>query len=330
MATARTPASNIGRREFSPMWALSELSEFIQIGVRNFALGANLGSLKFGTRVKDAYRYWNACLFLRDSMGGRKLPMRNVREVLEMLPPDPALCFPALKEAWPWVDPSYLADLVHLGLLCKAVQPRTIFEIGTSTGYSSLFVAANSPLGARVWTLDLPSGDSSVATQTLTWMDRKIVVECHKNEPCFVRNGTDYDIRRLFGDSATFDFSPFWEKIDLFFIDGAHSYKYVRSDTIHALHCCHPGSVIAWHDYGRSGLSRGVTSWLDELGQIIKVYSTPGSSIAFALIDRNAVTALRTTVGENPELASWQDSRPPELSVTSLKQRACWKSAISR
>lgn len=58
----------------------------------------------------------------------------------------------------------------------------------------------------------------------------------------------------LFGDSATFNFSSFYEKVDFFFIDGAHSYEYVRSDTLNALKCCHQGSVIAWHDFGRVGV----------------------------------------------------------------------------
>jgi len=48
----------------------------------------------------------------------------------------------------------------------------------------------------------------------------------------------DMDIARrsnlLFGDSASFDYSPYHGRVDLFFIDGAHSYEYVRSDTLNA------------------------------------------------------------------------------------------------
>jgi hypothetical protein len=71
--------------------------------------------------------------------------------------------------------------------------------------------------------------------------------------------------------------------VDLFFIDGAHSYEYVRQDTLNALKCCRKGGVIAWHDFGRSGVN-GVSRWICELAQEHKVYSVPGSSLAFMVV----------------------------------------------
>jgi Methyltransferase domain len=217
-------------------------------------------------------------------MGKQMLHKRNVSEVFPGLLTDAKLNFPELGHAWKWEDPSYLADLVHLGLLCTATCPRNVFEIGTSTGYSSLFLAANSPPETQIWTLDLLTGDSKTATP-LTARDRDIAKWCHRVEPCFAGHALGRKIHRLYGDSANFDFSPYWSSIDLFFIDGAHTYDYVRSDTLNALHCCHTGSLIAWHDFGRAGLSRGVTRWLEQLNQIVKVYTTPGSSVAFMPCD---------------------------------------------
>lgn len=217
-------------------------------------------------------------------MGKQRLHKRNVSEVFPGLLTDAKLNFPELDHAWRWEDPSYLADLVHLGLLCAAIRPLTVFEIGTSTGYSSLFLAANSPPEVQVWTLDLPTGDATTTTP-LTAHDRDIAKWCHGVEPCFEKHTLGKKIRRLQGDSANFDFEPYWHSIDLFFIDGAHTYEYVRLDTLNALRCCHSGSVIAWHDFGRAGLSRGVTRWLEQLSQVVKVYTTPGSSIAFMSCD---------------------------------------------
>jgi predicted O-methyltransferase YrrM len=91
-------------------------------------------------------------------------------------------------------------------------------------------------------------------------------------------------IHRLFGDSATFDFSPFHNQVDLFFIDGAHSYQYVRNDTEKALPCVKKGGVIAWHDYGRCGIN-GVSRWLHELrddGRVIQ--RVPGGSLAYMIV----------------------------------------------
>lgn len=266
------------------MHNLKEMARCVHTGMRSFLLGANMASMPLLSRPKHAYLYWNACLFLRGSMGKQMLHKRNVSEVFPGLLTDAKLNFPELDHAWRWEDPSYLADLVHLGLLCAAIRPRTVFEIGTSTGYSSLFLAANSPPEVQILTLDLPTGDA-MTTTALTARDRDIARWCHEVEPCFAGHALGKKIRRLYGDSANFDFAPYWHSIDLFFIDGAHTYEYVRSDTLNALRCCHAGSVIAWHDFGRSGLSRGVTMWLEQLNQVVKVYTTPGSSVAFMSCD---------------------------------------------
>ncbi len=77
-----------------------------------------------------------------------------------------------------------------------------------------------------------------------------------------------------------FDFTPYHGKVDLFFIDGAHSYEYVRSDSHHALECMHQGGVIVWHDYGRWGVN-GVSRFLHELRKSGReIYRLPGSSLA--------------------------------------------------
>ena len=36
--------------------------------------------------------------------------------------------------------------------------------------------------------------------------------------------------------------------MDLVFVDGAHSYDYVKNDTEKGLEMLRPGGVIAWHD----------------------------------------------------------------------------------
>jgi predicted O-methyltransferase YrrM len=263
---------------------VKELLRCLHTGVRSFVLGANVASMRLLSRPRHAYLYWNACLFLRGSMGKQTLQKKNISQVFPELLLEAKLSFPELNRAWGWEDPSYLADLVHLGLLCAAVRPRTIFEIGTSTGYSSLFLAANSAPDVQIWTLDLLTGDATTTTP-LTARDRDIAEWCHRVEPCFVGHALGRKIHRLYGDSASFDFAPYRRSIDLFFIDGAHTYEYVRLDTLNALRCCHPGSVIAWHDFGRAGLSRGVTRWLERLNRVAKVYTTPGSSIAFMPCD---------------------------------------------
>jgi hypothetical protein len=294
------------------MLPVRELARCVQTGFRSLFLGANVSSLRFWSKPRDAYQYWNACLFLSDSMAAGGLQKKHVWEVFQDTPRETQIHFPVLQKSWISYDPSYLADLVHLGFLCQAIQPRTIFEIGTSTGYSSLFLAANTCPDTQIWTLDLP--DAKVGTHgSLTFYDRQIVEDCHKKEPCFVGHALGKKIQRVYGDSARFDFLPYQRSIDLFFVDGAHTYQYVRSDTINALRCCRPGSVIAWHDYRRSGLSRDVTKWLEELSRIVPVYAAHGSSLAFMSCDFDCGALARRLGGQ--EFGS-DESRPGEEAVT--------------
>ncbi|MGA7930772.1 MAG: class I SAM-dependent methyltransferase [Candidatus Sulfotelmatobacter sp.] len=295
------------------MLPVREIARCVQTGLRSLALGANVSSLRFWSKPRKAYQYWNACLFLSNSMGEGSLKNKQVWEAFQDAPRDAKLHFPALQDSWIWHDPSYVADLVHLGLLCQAVQPRTVFEIGTSTGYSSLFLAANTPPDTQIWTLDLPKQE--LLTQgSLTLHDRQIIEDCHKLEPCFVGHALGKKIQRIYGDSAKFDFSPYRRSVDLFFVDGAHTYDYVRSDTINALRCCRPGGVIAWHDYRRSGLSRDVNKWLEQLNRIVAVYAAYGSSVAFMSCDFDC-EELAGRLGER-ELGSSANRHAGEQAVT--------------
>jgi hypothetical protein len=71
-------------------------------------------------------------------------------------------------------------------------------------------------------------------------------------------------ICQLYGDSATFDFTPFFG-MDFIFIDGSHSYEYVLNDSRKAIQLLREGKgVILWHDYATEWWE-GVTKALNDL-----------------------------------------------------------------
>ena len=145
--------------------------------------------------------------------------------------------------------------------------------------------ALNTPDEARVYTLDLPRDRDRQPALPTTLVDSLHIQELSGPERfCFEGSAEAGKITRLSGDSATFDFKPYHGHVDFFFIDGAHSYEYARSDTLNALACCHPGSVIAWHDYGKASLP-GVSRYVDEFTRGRAAYSIPGGSIAFMTVD---------------------------------------------
>jgi len=252
-----------------------------EIGIvfRNMILGGNLESLGAMRNPRMAAYYMTECRFLyRCIFPNHGLPQKPVWEALET---DQTSVVLFARAATEWFRPvaSFTADLVSMCMLCQLVKPRVIFEIGTFHGAGALHWAGNAP-DAEVYTLDLPGTASP--SLALTEVDQAHIRDHEKTAHMeFEGKPEARRIHCLYGDSATFDFSPFLGRVDLFFIDGAHSYEYVRNDTLRAFACCKSGSVIAWHDYGRVGFN-GVSKWLHELARDGKqIYRVPGGSLAY-------------------------------------------------
>jgi hypothetical protein len=252
----------------------------IGITLRNAILAGNVESLSTLANPWMTAYYHAECRFLYKCL----FPKAEFTQkpVWEMFGADrvPMVLYSEAAQEWFRPVASYAADLVSMCMLCQLLKPRTILEIGTFHGAGALHWAANAP-DAEVYTLDLPA--SSAPGLPITEMDQKFVDgHAAPGHMLFEGKPEAKRIHLLFGDSAVFDFSPFFGRVDLLFIDGSHSYEYVRNDTLRGMECCSPGSVIAWHDYGRVGLN-GVSMWLHEFSrqQARSIYRVPGGSLAY-------------------------------------------------
>jgi hypothetical protein len=261
--------------------------ETAAVVARNAILGGNLKCLGLIANPRRLTLYLAESLFLYKAIShSRGLPQKNVFDVLPCADVEPVTLgsLQNKDEVWFWSVPSFSVDIISLSLICRILKPKLIFEIGTLHGYTSFHFALNSPDDAKVLTLDLPKQGHTESSLKTTAVDTEHIESYTAGESfCFDNSPVASKISRLEGDSATYDYSPYLGKVDFFFIDGAHSYEYVRSDTLNALKCCHSGSVIAWHDFGRVGVN-GVTKWLVELSAKYPVYSVPGGSIAFMVV----------------------------------------------
>lgn len=87
-------------------------------------------------------------------------------------------------------------------------------------------------------------------------------------------------IHQLYGDSATYDFSTYYDTCSLVFVDGSHTYDYAKSDTAEALKMVKKGGVIIWHDYG---FWKGVTRALEEIeqDQALGLKNIKGTSLVY-------------------------------------------------
>ena len=218
-----------------------QMASVIRAVVVSGFLGGNLAALLLLRRPRAALAYVQYGLFGWRMIKGQGLPQRQFHELfkapehlsVDLLPTTGYLTY--------W-DANYTKDMLYLALLARVVSPKTIFEIGTLHGYTALLFALNTPPDTIVYTLDLPPGDScSPSLPTTVIDDAHIVAHARSTEYLYYTHPAGEKVRQLYGDSAEFDFTPYHEKVDLFFIDGAHSYKYVQSDSLKALSCVHGG-----------------------------------------------------------------------------------------
>lgn len=158
-----------------------------------------------------------------------------------------------------------------LASLVSFLKPKTIFEIGTYTGFSTLHLKRNAPCDAVIYTLDLPRDKTGIILKNDLNEAHRDIKNIDLNEGRYFHEDDDNgNIIELFGDSRGFDFSPYYGKIDFVFIDANHSYTYVKSDTQNALKMLTARGVILWHDY--DFIHPGVFRFINEIAREKKIF----------------------------------------------------------
>jgi len=155
-----------------------------------------------------------------------------------------------------------LLELMVIANVAKQAEPPMAFEIGTFDGRTTLNIAANLTLPAKVYTLDLPKSDLGETKFALA-PGETAFVDKTKSGARFIGTAYEKQITQLYGDSATFDFSPYEGQMGLVFVDGSHSYDYILQDTANALRLASDNGFILWHDYQQDW--PGVIRALNEL-----------------------------------------------------------------
>lgn len=171
-----------------------------------------------------------------------------------------------------------LYELYCLSSIAKKLNPETIFEIGTFDGRTTLHFALNTGSSTMIHTLDLPPEELENVKLKLDAGDPQLVdKKGFRIGECFLGRKESEKITQHLSDSAKFDFMPFYGKIDVFFVDGAHSREYVKADTENAFKAIKPNGIILWHDYTNV---IDVTEYLNELSGTKPLYRINNTSIA--------------------------------------------------
>lgn len=177
-------------------------------------------------------------------------------------------------------------DRVALAALVRRHRPMRLFEIGTFRGVTAVTMAANAPDGSVLYTLDLPPTLSASDIARAQYGDQP-GSGFHR----LAAAGVGRDVGRLlahysgacrieqiFADSATMDWAPYHDSIDLFFVDGCHSHEMALQDTRTAWRCLRSGGILVWHDYPWPGVQAAIR----DAGLGVAVTPVAGSSVAFA------------------------------------------------
>jgi predicted O-methyltransferase YrrM len=179
-----------------------------------------------------------------------------------------------------------IEGILFIVSLARALEARTAFEIGTFKGVTTWAIARNLEDDAVVHTLDLPY-DRAAALE-LSELD-----EANRRsapERIFERFPARAKVEQHWGDSATYDFSPFHGTCDLVYIDGAHTKAYVERDTTNAFAMLSESAAIVWDDYWRQ--EPGVRVVLESL-TIRPLYRIPRTRLVVHLT-RGAEEKLRS------------------------------------
>jgi predicted O-methyltransferase YrrM len=179
----------------------------------------------------------------------------------------------------PLVVPGGTSDAEAWVLSTLAKKARRIFEFGTCTGKTTYLVARNSPPDAVVTTITLAPEQTGEYVREAEDNRRETKYALRESTHThFLYNGTPAEtkVKQLFGDSKSFDETPYLEACDLIFVDGSHAYSYVVSDSRKALRMVKPGGVILWHDY--SGEQEGVFRGMNELAQEMPLMHVEGTT----------------------------------------------------
>jgi predicted O-methyltransferase YrrM len=174
------------------------------------------------------------------------------------------------------------------GIIVKE-KPRAIFEIGTFDGRTAMNMALNSPEDCKIFTLDLPKELASetrfkISARHLPLIDKDVSGERFRNTSA-EEFPAKYKITQLLGDSGKFDFSPYYNSMDLIFIDGSHDYDYVLNDSEIALKLLRDGKgIILWHDY-RVGMEvvKAIETFRNQHRQL-SIYHLKNTSLAYTKV----------------------------------------------
>ena len=139
-----------------------------------------------------------------------------------------------------------MSELCVLCALARRISARRIFEFGTLNGNTAYHLALNTPEECEIFTLDIPEGVIPALKE-----DEGDGLFRREQAGGYRWLGSDVakKIHPILSDSARLSVGPYERSMDMVFVDGSHSAKYIANDSRLALQMVRKGGIIVWHDY---------------------------------------------------------------------------------
>jgi predicted O-methyltransferase YrrM len=171
-----------------------------------------------------------------------------------------------------------LQEQVILIALAKRKRVRKVFEFGTFDGKTAANFAANLGVQAKILTIDLEPTRIKEARLPIGKYDLKFI----QKSQIGVKSREFANVLQLRGDTAQFDFTPWYGTQDLVFVDACHEYDYVRNDTEIAFKLTQTGGLIIWHDYGTwVGVTRALNEFYARDPRFRALRNVAGTALCF-------------------------------------------------
>ena len=174
------------------------------------------------------------------------------------------------EDGFVWGDTSNEDKLRFLMTLVRnKFHDKSILEIGTYRGTTTCNLMTNLSTGT-ICTVDCGYEElKSLLAEESSEHSKNIRYSAYEVGEVYKKYGRDPErIKQIVGNtindqvaSEIINSGPY----DLIYIDAAHTYEGVKSDTELVFQCLAPGSLVIWDDY--NGWWTGVNQYLDELAR---------------------------------------------------------------
>lgn len=157
--------------------------------------------------------------------------------------------------------------------IAKAEKVKTILEIGTFMGSTTLLFAKNCPQ-ADIHTVDLPLTYETELNQKSIKDDFHLIKKRDVGRD-FRNYEKKVKIKQHFQDTVDWDFRGIGEP-DLFFIDGSHTYEHCKNDSEKCFALNKGKGVFIWHDVNQEhpGVVKLINEWRDQGRDITRIQGT--------------------------------------------------------